>query len=384
MADQDPKPEKIDAADAGGRGEVPEGAASKPQSGDTDASLPRPKPTLSDDPPPPPDIERPRQPYRPTKKVLLKPRRVRGGVKLASKEGEPIGNWIGQRFLRVVEDAASGEAMREGLEYGRSGQVRRIELEGGIITASVQGRRQRSYTTTIAIEPFPCDDREKVIGAMAEQARYAAKLLAGELPPNIEDIFAPLGMKLFPASGSEMAVSCDCKEEDKPWCKHVVCAASVLAEKMSDDAFLVFAMRGLPGDLLIDALRQKRAIAGLGSEIAPVHLSHIPGVSEIACEPLEDVAHRFWTEPAAPEEVDLQITPPQVSHALLRRLGPSPFTESRFRLVGLLATCYDLVSEHVIARHGSTDVPDDEPGEIGALGPGPDPDPDPAGDSDAN
>ncbi|MEZ6165251.1 MAG: hypothetical protein R3B67_12555 [Phycisphaerales bacterium] len=31
---------------------------------------------------------------------------------------------------------------------------------------------------------------------MADQVRYAAKLLAGELPSNIEDVPAPLGLKL--------------------------------------------------------------------------------------------------------------------------------------------------------------------------------------------
>ena len=32
-------------------------------------------------------------------------------------------------------------------------------------------------------------------------------------------------------------------------------------------------------------------------------------------------------------------------HPLLRRLGPSPFESSRFPFVGLLATCYDVISK---------------------------------------
>ncbi|MAY74757.1 MAG: hypothetical protein CMJ31_08625 [Phycisphaerae bacterium] len=324
-----------------------------------------------DAPRPPPERPRPHQPYRPTKKVPAKPRRVRGGIKLASKEGEPIGDWIGQRFLRVIEDGVPGAVVREGLEYGRLGQTRRLEFEGGEIHASVQGRRQRSYSTSLALEAFSPEDRERVVDALAEQSRYAAKLLAGELPPNIEDLFAPLGLKLFPGGAKEIAIKCDCGAEE-PFCKHGVCVAALLAERMSTDAFLIFALRGLPGDLLIDALRQKRAIAGLGSESAPVHLSHVPGVSEVACDPLEQELGRFWTDPSRedPEAgaIDLGVQAPQVSHALLRRLGPSPFTESRFRLVGLLATCYDLVSEHVLKLHatpGSDVIAGELEGDVG-------------------
>lgn len=299
-------------------------------------------------PRPPPGV-----PFRPAKKVLTKPRRVRGGIRLSAREGEALGNWIGQRVMRVLEDGVPGDVVREGLEYGRLGQVRRLELEGDAVSAQVQGRRQRAYAVRIGLTAFPPEERDRVIAAMAEQSRYAAKLLAGELPPNIEDLFAPLGLRLFPSTAAEMLVACDCAEA-KPWCKHQVCVAALLAERMSADPFLVFALRGLPGDVLIDALRQKRAIAGLGAEIAPVHLSHVPGVSGVESAPLASLVDEFWNAVPGDDGFEgLVIEPPAVSHGLLRRLGPSPFTESRFRFVGLLATCYDMVSEHVLRGYSA-------------------------------
>jgi hypothetical protein len=45
------------------------------------------------------------------------------------------------------------------------------------------------------------------------------------------------------------------------------------------------------------------------------------------------------------EELDLAMDKPAASHVLLRRLGASPFDQAKFPLVGLMATCYDVISE---------------------------------------
>jgi len=75
---------------------------------------------------------------------------------------------------------------------------------------------------------------------------------------------------------------------------------------------------------------------------APVYIPTAHGDGAV---PLAEALDRFWEAGPELELVDLPVEPPAVSHALLRRLGPSPFPESRFPLVGLLATCYDVVSK---------------------------------------
>ena len=49
-----------------------------------------------------------------------------------------------------------------------------------------------------------------LVAKVTGQAKYAAALLAGELPTNIEDLFAPAGLALFPASASDLSCSCEC------------------------------------------------------------------------------------------------------------------------------------------------------------------------------
>jgi len=45
---------------------------------------------------------------------------------------------------------------------------------------------------------------------------------------------------------------------------------------------------------------------------------------------------------------------------LLRRLGPSPFPEGRFPLIGLMATCYQLIGEAAIREDEDADTGSDE------------------------
>jgi hypothetical protein len=65
--------------------------------------------------------------------------------------------------------------------------------------------------------------------------------------------------------------------------------------------------------------------------------------------------------------LDIPLSPPPVSHPILRRLGQSPFVNATFPLVGLLASCYDTISQAAKSK-ASSDAPPvedapDEPGD---------------------
>jgi len=292
---------------------------------------------------------------------------VRAGIKLTA-EAPGATSWAAQRWVRLLEQAADGNKLVEGLEYARLGQTKSLDVRRGSIDAIVQGRQYRPYTTTIRVTPFEHDPWQNVIETMAGQAVYAAKLLAGELPANIEDVFGPLGLKLFPTEPAEVTPACTCGEG--PWCKHACCAAALFAERLAGDSFLMFTLRGLESDDLLERLRQRRATttaaAALGA--VPVYVARIPGVSDHAAPALEDCVDRFWETGPELRDVDFPIEPPQVTHPLLRRLGPSPFPSesAKFPLVGLLATCYEIardaaLRETVAPPAGEATPPEPDP-----------------------
>lgn len=326
----------------------------------------------------PPSLQTPRpQPFtRAPKPLPLKPRRVRGGIKISSAEQASLWSesWAAQRWVRIIEQAAPGKRAVDGLDYASLGQTKTLIVETASLVASVQGRAERPYQAKFHVDPLSAEQWEKVVGVMTDQAVYAAKLLAGDLPSNIEDVFVPLGLKLFPTEASEVTFSCTCAdfqaderarnakkaagEASGPvlWCKHGACAAYLLAQRLSSDPFVMFKLRGLDGQELLERLRHSRAIANSSKTNPSVYAGRVPGVSDAGQVEFE-ATRDFWELPPGVQDLEAPIEPPPVSHPLLRRLGPSPLTNaakaggdapSSFPLVGLLASCYEVISEAAI------------------------------------
>ncbi len=120
-------------------------------------------------------------------------------------------------------------------------------------------------------------------------------------------------------------------------------------------------MRGMPEEELLERLRQLRvtAAAPTGGGV-PVTKPQIDGVSHEVAKPL-DASGGFWEAGSELEELSTPASRPAVEHVLLRRLGPSPFEGAKFPLVGLLATCYGVVSEAAEANELVDDVLDQVP-----------------------
>lgn len=288
--------------------------------------------------------------FRSTKKPMVNPRRVRGGVKTKTKPGETPKSWVTQRIMRVAEAGATNDALLEGIEYAALGQTKRLTIEGTLCEAVIQGRTDKPYKTVLSLETFTPAQQEQVVSTMGEQVRYTAKLLAGELPSNIEDVFAPLGLRLLPTEPDDITPVCSCSDwsEGSPWCKHAVCATVLISERLGEDPMLVFGMRGMPIEDLVEGLRQRR-VAGAGAVgPTPVLQPHVAGVTDAPSAPLEASLADFWEIGDGLADLDTPIAPPPISCVLLRRLGPSPFPEGRFPLMGLLATCYDLIGQRAI------------------------------------
>ncbi len=269
----------------------------------------------------------------------MHPRKVRGGVRLSDREGKLPGHWATQRWLRLLEAAAPSGNLSEAMEYAKAGQIRRLGLDPGLVAGSVQGRLRAAYAVRIEIGKIDESAWGRVVNSMSEQALYAAKLLSGELPPTIEDAFAPFGLHLFP-TGAEMRPTCTCvrgKRDPGAWCKHALCAALLVADRLATDPFLIFGLRGLASEELIERMRQRRQLSAGGGEATPVY------APSLSAEGAAEDPRRFWQAGDELASLELPLTRPEASHVLLRRLGPSPFQRG-FPMVGLLATCYEVIS----------------------------------------
>ena len=192
------------------------------------------------------------------------PRRVENGIKARSKRGAIGEQWWSRRFVEVLESFGMSGRLARGRNYARRGQVMEFELGTGKVRARVQGSRPAPYQVRIGVLPLTTAQWRSVTEALGAQALFRAKLLAGEMPHEIEDVFAACGTPLFPRSARDLEMSCSCPDWGVP-CKHLAAVCYVLAEKFDDDPFAMLAWRGRGRDELLGALRRRRSGAGPGA-----------------------------------------------------------------------------------------------------------------------
>src|SRR6266446_2653864 len=269
-----------------------------------------------------------------------RPIKVEGGIKTKSERGDIGSTWWSKRWIGVLESFNMGARLTRGRSYARQGQVLSIDVQPGIVKAKVQGSRPKPYDVQIRLKPLSDQDWEKVTEAMAAQALFAAKLLAGEMPTNIEEAFAVVHLSLFPTAARELDTDCSCPDWANP-CKHIAAVYYLLAERFDEDPFLIFKLRGRTKDEIIQALREKR------TETLPVE-SAAPSASDDSIQAddgflLEDNLDTFWQEGEGLDGFTVNPTAPEVDKAILKRLGDAPFTIEGHTIAALLARAYDVV-----------------------------------------
>jgi len=276
-----------------------------------------------------------------------KPITTQQGLKARSKRGDFTKNWWATRWLQALEGLLDAGRLRRGRRYARAGQVLSVEERTGGVIAKVQGSRSKPYRVNIELEPLNDTQWEQVTEAMAANALFAARLLAGEMPEDIEEAFRAANTSLFPTRRGELRTACSCPDPAEV-CKHTAAVHYILSERFDEDPFLLFRLRGRTAEQLTSALS---ALRGTGE--AP----------EAAGEPdddtpLEEQLDHFWEASPMLDAVNVSIKPPAVPLSVLRRLGQPGFVSED--LERLLAPAYTAISRAALeAALGESSGADD-------------------------
>ena len=275
---------------------------------------------------------------------------VKDGIKARTQRGQFGEHWWAQRWIAVMESFGWSNRLQRGRTYARKGQVMNIDVQPGRVTARVQGSRRNPYTVQIRVAMLSDEQWERAIDAMGQQALFAARLLAGEMPPEIEQAFQDAGVSLFPKT-PEIAMSCSCPDVAVP-CKHIAAVYYLLAEEFDRDPFLLMTLRGRTRDQVMSELRARRAAAAPPAEELPLEEEPEPQV-----EPLEADLARFWDLRDGPGAFRVTIASPSVKTAMLKRLGPPPFSRRPAAFVGALTLAYGAVTDRALALAFGEDRP---------------------------
>ena len=281
-----------------------------------------------------------------------RPRRVEGGIKARSKRGAIGEQWWSRRFIAVLESWGMSGRLARGRSYARAGQVLDFELSQGKVTARVQGSRVRPYQVRIGVLPLTTAQWRTVQERLASQALFRAKLLAGEMPREIEDVFADCGTPLFPGSPSDLDMRCSCPDWEVP-CKHLAAVCYVLAEEFDRDPFAMLAWRGRGREELLTDLRKIQA-RGTGSRPSrgdpATAAGSAPGTArrsghrslDVQAPSLAESLDSFWSAGLSPARLRglATATDPAVPDLLLRMFPPPPVQVRGKDLAEVLAPAY--------------------------------------------
>ena len=211
--------------------------------------------------------------------------------------------------MAALEPIFEPERLSQGRWHARAGRVVRLELAEGGLLARLEGGQAVPRAVRLRLTPLADAQWDRVLAGLAGEARYGALLLAGELPPDVDDVFAAAGARLFPrarrldrvstwsssprprgffgreagwhrgsvdlasswsdSSGprsawleaGDVALSCTCSDARKAPCKHLAAVCYAAAARLDGDPFLLFALRGRTRTQVLAALRARRASA---------------------------------------------------------------------------------------------------------------------------
>ncbi len=268
-----------------------------------------------------------------------RPREAKGGIKAQSKRGAFGENWWAKRWIAVLESFNIGARLDRGRSYARKGQVLSITIDKGHITAQVQGSHPDPYDVAITVKVLSAADWKKLAKRLSQQVLLAAKLLAGEMPQDIEKKFTDLGLSLFPTQLEDLETDCSCPDWSNP-CKHIAAVYYLLGEEFNRDPFLIFKLRGINREEWVKLFNVVGGKIGKpGAQLLPTQASK---EKSLPPEPLR--VDGFWEMSKLPEDFLGEVRVPPLPAALPKRLGGFPFWRGEERFLETLEPLYSQAS----------------------------------------
>ena len=248
--------------------------------------------------------------------------------------------WWSQKWLELLDSYRFKKRLERARNYSRQGNVLNIEFKGAKVLARVQGSEPEPYKVSLSIDHFTEEEWGYVIETMSQRAIFAAKLLAGEMPQNIEEVFTANGLSLFPFTLSDVHSKCSCPDKANP-CKHIGAVYYQLGDRFSEDPFVLFQLRGRTKEQIISDLRQLR-----GAKVE-VTAPGTPEITQPTTQPQTSVnLNDFW-QYHEPLESSLVVITPSGSETVLDVLGAIPLAKTEESTVSL-------TNAHVVTKYLDT------------------------------
>ena len=258
--------------------------------------------------------------------------------------------WWVEQWLGLLDSYRFKKRLERARVYAREGNVLSIDFQSQKVFARVQGTEVEPYQVSIWLENFSDEEWQYVIETMSEKAMFSAKLLAGEMPTNIEKVFTSNGLSLFPFKLDDVRSKCSCPDKANP-CKHIGAVYYLLGDRFGEDPFVLFQLRGRSKEQIIEALREFRS-RGAGEQGSKGDAPISPPQNTLKID-------EFWKYEKPLESSLVVIAPPPTSETVLDVLGTIPLakdgsekaeskTDPAKEVMQYLDSIYKVVSQQAI------------------------------------
>lgn len=240
--------------------------------------------------------------------------------------------WWSQRWLDLLDSYRFKKRLERARNYSRQGNVLSIEFKGAKVLAQVQGSEVEPYQVSLSLDAFSDEEWGYVIETLSQKSLFAAKLLAGEMPQNIEDVFISNGLSLFPFTLGDVHSKCSCPDKAVP-CKHIGAVYYQLGDRFSEDPFVLFQLRGRTRERIITDLRQLRSRKNqVQTESTSLeNQTSTPEEKVNKCQEFLQL-NKFW-QYNEPLESSLVVISPSVGETVLNTLGTIPIAKDQDNVV---------------------------------------------------
>ena len=171
------------------------------------------------------------------------------------------GTWWARRWIAALEAMRLGARFGRGRQYAVSGQVTDLVVEGSHVSALVVGSRPEPYRVTLDFTAAEGAARERIAEAIRLQPMTLGRLLAGDLPVEVGELFRAEGIPLFPQAEPrgktpegkmiwDVVMRCSCPDWARP-CKHMAAVLLLLGEEMARRPVTLLALRGVDVEALV-------------------------------------------------------------------------------------------------------------------------------------
>ena len=250
-------------------------------------------------------------------------------------------SWWAKRWIGVLDSFGWASRLQRGRTYARGGKVLDIDIKSGKVAAKVKGSSPTPYKVNIEVKQLSTAEWDQVTEALSGQAVFAAMLLAGEMPQQIEAVFEGVRLSLLPRSLADISTNCSCPDWANP-CKHIAAVYYLLGEEFDSDPFLIFKLRGRTKEQIIESLRAKRASHAAAKTDLPDSPENLPELEASEAErkcpndnsekcpevcphdalyKVPDKLEDFWQVGPDFKSVKINISPPPVKAPLLKTMG---------------------------------------------------------------